>query len=139
MCVCVRVCLNTQTSLHTHTHRVKSCLPLQWAQIGEHDYSQGAKCIRETSPTARPGNAYFPQFRTDTDLHCVAMCFLYDYCEFFFFKSFWCVFLRLSTESPASGRRKVLCSWVQGLLSRCVWRFGGKAEIVLFLTACTSC
>lgn len=133
MCVCVCACMSEHTDrlTHTHTHRVKSCLPLQWAQIGEHDYSQGAKCIRETSPTARPGNAYFPQFQTDTDLRCVALCFLYDYYDYFF-KSFWCVFLKLSTESPGSGRRKVLCSWVQGLLSRCVWRLGGKLKLCYF-------
>lgn len=27
-------------------------------------------------------NAYFPQFQTDTDLQCVALCFSYDCYDF---------------------------------------------------------
>lgn len=52
--------------------------------------------------------------------------------------SFWCAFLKLPTESPVSGRRKVLCSW--SALSVCLeadW-WGGEAETVLFLKDCTS-
>ena len=64
----------------------------------------------------------FLDFKPVWDLRCVALCFL---CDFLNSILFWCAFLKWSTESPVSGRRKVLCIWAQGLLSVCVEACGG--------------
>lgn len=141
MCVCV--CLSThrpaRTLTHTHIHTFQSCLPLRWAQIGEHDYSQGAKCIRETSPAAGSGNASFPRFQTNIDLCCVALCFLCDFWFWFYFgvRSWNC---QLSHQSVAGGK---CCASELKVCCRCAWKLGGLGGgrggwIVLFLSDCTS-